>query len=139
MFRTLLPAIVLIFFSAPVFAGQKYVCDIGKFGDGSAGISRFGLDIQSDKLFMTKDIGKSYAKRVEWKKLEASTSSGVMQTLYSSSKEWKHMMVIKKKGGQSVEVHTWDIRFEVDSIGQAQKKYGIEHYPMFYFAKCVTF
>ena len=136
--RVIFGTVVLILFSAPVFAGQKYVCDIGKFGDGSAGISRFGLDIQSDKLFMTKDIGKSYAKRVEWKKLEAFTYSGVTQTLYSSSKEWKHMMVIKKKGKQSVEIHTRAIRFEVD-FGGAQKKYGIEHYPMFYFAKCVTF
>jgi len=140
--KTLLTIYTLVFtvmFSTPGFAGQKYVCEIGQFGDGSPGTSRFGLDIQSDTLFKIEDVGESYAKRVQWKKLEEFSYNGVTQTLYSSSKKWKHMMVIKNKGKQSVEVHNWNIRMEVDAIGQAQEKYGIEHYPMFHFTKCVTF
>ena len=142
MTKTLLTIFTLVFtvmLSSTSFAGQKYVCDIGQYGDGSPGSSRFGLDIQSDKLFKIEDVGKSYAKRVRWKKLEQSEKFEATQTLYSDTKEWRHMMVIQTKGKPSVEVHTWDIRFDVDSIGQAQEKYGIEHYPMFHFTKCVTF
>ena len=141
--RILAPILIALTFSvmffSTSFAGIKYVCDIGQFGDGSPGISQFGLDIQSNTLFRIKDVGKSYAKSVRWKKLEQSEKFGATQTLYSDTKEWRHMMVIQTKEKPSVEVHTWEIRFDVDSIGQAQEKYGIEHYPMFHFTKCVGF
>jgi hypothetical protein len=126
-----------VMFPSTSFAEQKYFCDIGQFGDGSPGNSKFGLEIQPDRLFKLEDIGKSYARRTEWKKLKASTAEGVTQTLYSSTKEWDHMMVIQGKVKNSLEVHSWHIGFY--SSVQAQEEYGVKHYPILHYTNCVSF
>jgi hypothetical protein len=148
---TLLAPILLaltfsVMFSTPSFAAQKYFCDNGKFGDGSEDTRNFGIIIEPDRLFLVKDLGKSYENKVEWKFLERTTispmsqnSSETVMTLYSSTQEWRHMMIIKKKKTKSLELHKWTIGRDPDVTGNAQKDYSVDYYSYLFFAKCVSF
>jgi hypothetical protein len=123
------------------FAGQRYTYGAGQFADGSMPDTRFVLDIHHDGLLATKMLGSIYGRRVAWEKLKETATNGVTQTLYSNSDPNGHetlMMVIRGEVKSSVELHTWNIKFDKDTLGHAQRKYGIEHYPRFYFTKCFS-
>ena len=134
---TLILALTLsVMFSSPSFAGGKYICEEWTHGDNSKSGGKFGLNVESDRITIIKNVGKSFEQRIEYNFTQK--FKYVPISLYTNDRETRHVTLIRKEKSKNVELHAWKINSFTES-GRWTKKFNVDHWSGLSYSKCYSF